>query len=181
MGTERSFTPSLLVMGLLITDLTLLSSLNGELVGRFGPIKAMSEPQRFEFTDYYDKEMGTKPWRLYLCFERLVDPSSLADIKKWTNALEASREREGRRTCNLDPGLLGLSSLILATTKARAHRIPLHSGIHAEVTLIYQAGAFSCLPWTYQDYRSEDVRSLLKQWRADYHRHVKQEGNPAPF
>ncbi len=176
MGTERSFTPSLLVMGLLITDLSLLSSLTEKLVSEFGPVMAMSEPSRFVFTDYYDQEMGAKPWRLYLCFERLVDPSSLADIKKWTNALETDWEREGRRTCNLDPGLLSLSSLILATTKARAHRIPLHSGIHAEVTLIYQAGAFSILPWTYQDYRSEGVQAMLKVWREVYHKQLKQAG-----
>lgn len=176
MGNEREFTPSLLVMGLLITDLSLLSSLTEELVSRFGPVKAMSESSRFEFTDYYDQEMGGKPWRLYLCFEQLVDPSTLADIKKWTNALEKDWEREGRRTCNLDPGLLTLSSLILATTKSRSHRIPLRHGIHAEVTLLYQAGAFSCLPWTYQDYRSEEVHTLLKAWRDGYHKQLKQAG-----
>jgi hypothetical protein len=177
MGTERSFTPSLLVMGLLITDLSLLSSLTGKLVGEFGPVMAVSEPRRFVFTDYYDQEMGAKPWRLYLCFERLVDPATLADIKKWTNALEKEWEREGRRTCNLDPGLLSLSSLILATTKSRSHRIPLRDGIHAEVTLMYQAGAFSLLPWTYQDYRSEEVQAMLKAWREVYHKQLKQAGS----
>jgi hypothetical protein len=176
MGRVRSFTPSLLVMGLLITDLSLLPSLIEELVGRFGPVKAMSEKQKFVYTDYYDEEMGAKPWRLYLCFERLVDPSTLAESKQWTNSLEMAWEKEGKRVCNLDPGLLTLSSLILATTKSRAHRIPLQSGMYAEVTLIYQAGAFSCLPWTYQDYRSEEVRALLTAWRASYHTQLKQAG-----
>lgn len=68
---------------------------------------------------------------------------------------------------NLDPGLLSLTSLVLATAKGRAHRIALSDGIWADLTLIWSKGAFVPLEWTYADYRDEEVRALFSQWRED--------------
>jgi hypothetical protein len=73
------------------------------------------------------------------------------------------------RPLNLDPGLLELGKFLLATTKDQAHRIYLGEGIHAEVTLRYQAGAFEPWPWTYADYREPAVLAFMKEAR-DYYR-----------
>ena len=50
--------------------------------------------------------------------------------------------QDGGRRVNLDPGLLSLANLILATTKNRSHRIPLFDGIYAELTLLYAKKQF---------------------------------------
>lgn len=155
-------------MGVLSSQEERHSELFALLSERFGPIVKVSEFSPFTFTDYYNEEMGSVPQRFFLVFERLYDPSLLAQAKLFTNEVEEYFSQEGRRTINLDPGLLTAASLILATTKNRAHRIPLQHGIYAEVTLCYEKGAFKTLPWTYADYASDAVRLLLKQYRDEY-------------
>lgn len=144
----------------------------------FGPILHESEVLDFSYTNYYDKEMGARPCRYFLMFRNLVDPSTLADIKKKTNEIEllfsSSIGNPLARRINLDPGLLSLSSFILATCKDRSHRIPLHDGIYAETTLIYQDKDFQRLPWTYADYSSPEVRAVLRFFRDEYRRLLKE-------
>ena len=135
----------------------------------FGPIEAQSPVMDFPYTDYYDSEMGSRPVRYLLLFRNLVDPSTLSDIKTKTNNLEKQfADAKGNRKLNLDPGILSLSNFILATCKDRSHRIPLKDGIYAETTLIYQDHGFQTLPWTYADYRSDEIRTILKAFRDTY-------------
>ena len=138
---------------------------------RFGPAARSSEVIRFDFTVYYEPEMGPNLLRKFLAFERPVDAAELAGIKLWTNALEDRFAAEPgfavRRPINLDPGYVAPSKLVLATTKDHAHRIYLGQGIHAEVTLTFLKGAFEPMPWTYPDYRTEAYRRFFEQVRAD--------------
>lgn len=168
MGEIKSFVPSRLVMGVLSSDEGVHPELFTLLEEKFGPILETSEPVPFTFTTYYNQEMGSVPQRFFLVFEKLYDPSLLAEAKLITNGLEERFIKEGGRTINLDPGLLSASSLILATTKNRSHRIPLEKGIYAEVTLFYEKGKFNAFPWTYADYGSEAFRLLFKHFRSEY-------------
>lgn len=167
-------------MGVLLQNPALLEPVTSRLESLYGPILHISPLGLFTFTDYYDKEMGTKPYRCYLRFKTLVDPARLSAIKIETNALEELyRVDEGRRV-NLDPGLLSLENLILATTKNRSHRIPLMDGIYAELTLQYENSGFHGFSWTYADYQSEDVKHLFVLFRKAYHEQLKQEGYLRP-
>jgi len=139
-----------------------ISSLEEE----FGPVDLRSPPLVFDHTAYYDREMGTPLCRVLMSFARLVERERLADIKLFTNALEKRHSKAGRRRVNIDPGLLTVENLILATGKNFTHRIYLQKGIYAEVTLIYQKGGFVTLPWTYPDYGSAEIRALLTAMRA---------------
>ncbi len=125
----------------------------------------LTEPEEFAWTDYYCPEMGLRIFRRYLVFVRLFDPSRLAGIKLETNRVETSLAMDGRRLVNLDPGMLGAGRFYLATTKDRAHRIPLSEGIYTELTLIFEKGQFRALPWTYPDWASQPVREMLARWR----------------
>ena len=176
MAIERSFTPHRLVMGLLVSSPNMLKRVCNDLIDLYGPILAMSDVHQFTFTDYYDEEMGGSPFRCYLSFERLIDPSCLSSIKLRTNELERQYCIRQGREVNLDPGLLSLTNIILATTKNRAHRIPLMKGIYGELTLLYVHKSYQCFPWTYQDYASESVKNLFSCWREDYKKQLKQEG-----
>ena len=89
-------------------------------------------------------------------------------IKERTNEIEGEWAEDGRRSINLDPGLLSLSSIVLATTKNRSHRIAIGRSLYAELTLIYQNRHFEALPWTYADYRSEEVQEVLLRLRDRY-------------
>lgn len=130
-----------------------------------------SSPIPFNHTAYYENEMGEKLQRQWIAFGKLIDPSLLAEIKKKTNALEQQHLNEkGGRQINIDPGLVTMSSIILASTKNYSHRIYLGKGIYGEVTLIYKEKTFITLDWTYPDYREtatieffSKAREILKQ------------------
>ncbi len=169
MATAKAFQKCALVMGVLSTMEQRREEILGALTRQFGPVELQSPVLDFPFTDYYDEEMGSRPVRYLLLFHDLVDPSTLADLKNLTNSIESTfSDREGNRRVNLDPGLLSLSSFILATCKDRSHRIPLRDGIYAETTLIYKNHDFQSLEWTYADYRSDEIRSVLRSFRDRY-------------
>jgi hypothetical protein len=144
-----------------------------ELVARrFGPVELVSDLFPFDATHYYDRELGTPIKKQFLSFSRLIDPGDLAAIKCFTNELEELRGREcathPHRPVNLDPGYLDAARLVLATTKDRAHRIYLGQGIYAEVTLLYEGGAWRALPWTYPDYAAPTYHAFLALARERY-------------
>jgi hypothetical protein len=174
-GEAAPFRPEALVVGVLSSGSADWPPALGALELEFGPMRLESPPEPFGWTDYYEAEMGLALLRRFLAFDRLVDPAALAGIKLACNRIEArtARASGGGRSLNLDPGILSLSRFCLATTKNRAHRIPLSSGIYAELTLIYKGKAFQPLPWTYPDYASEAFRSLLKGWREIFAEELK--------
>ena len=176
MATARDFQKCALVIGVLSTIEDKRDDILKTLEKEFGPIEAQSPVLDFPYTDYYDIEMGGRPVRYLLLFRKLVDPGGLADIKTKTNEMEFSyADCNGNRRVNLDPGTLSAANFILATCKDRSHRIALRNGIYGETTLIYQDHDFQALPWTYADYRSEDVKAILRDFRTAYRRLLKEE------
>lgn len=177
MALAAPFCRTALVMGILSSAEERRGELFSCLEKSFGPIKKVSETFDFSFTDYYDSEMGKRPVRYVLLFENLVDPASLSEIKLKTNELEIlfedpAGEGQGRKI-NIDPGLLSLSNFILATCKDRSHRIPLQNGIYGETTLLYKDKDFQALPWTYADWKSDELRAVLRDFRTEYKGMIK--------
>ena len=164
---ERQYQKNLLFMGILSTR-GFPDSIREKLVDSFGPMSYISPSMPFTFTDYYNPEMGEGIERFFISFSRLISPDTLADAKTITNAIELDEAVDGKRKINLDPGLISEASVILATTKNRAHRIAIGHNLYAEVTLIYQNHGFVSFPWTYADYRSDDVQTILIKMRKDY-------------
>jgi hypothetical protein len=168
MGSARPFGKERLVVGSLANEgagETAVLELIAALEEGLGRVDWRGPELPFPWTDYYEVEMGPALRRSFLSFADLVDPGELASVKLFTNAVERRFSSGGRRRFNLDPGLLSLGRFVLATTKDRAHRIPLSTpsgeGIYGELTLIYEKGAFRPLPWTYPDWASEEYRNIL--------------------
>lgn len=159
-----------LICGMLSAWPKLFARAEAELCERFGALLCASEVMAFDFTDYYRAQMGENIWRKFVAFEREVDPSDLAEIKVWTNALEkrlAGGEFPVARPINLDPGYVTPAKLVLATTKDNAHRIYLADGIYAEITLSYRKGkGWRAHPWTYPDYRTEAYHDFFEAVRC---------------
>lgn len=170
MARPRAVKPVKLLIGLLSSDPDLLRRTRQLLARRFGPVDAESDLWRFDQTDYYEPEMGPDLQRRFLSFERPIGPDELAEIKLETNALEQQiaddcMRPDVTRPVNIDPGYLGLTKLVLASTKDRMHRIYLGHGIYAEVTLQYTRGAWQTLPWTYPDYTQPKYHAFFTQLR----------------
>ena len=119
----------------------------------------------FNCTAYYNDEMGREIRRQTAAFVNLVAPESLPDIKLRTNEIETNLLRDGKRQVNIDPGLLSAERFVLATGKNFTHRVYLRDGIYADLTLVYQKGAFRPLPWTYPDYREPEFLHYLSVLR----------------
>lgn len=170
MGRASSFTPHLLFVGLLYRDNAPAENVRLSLSERFGDIACESSAFRFEMTDYYAEELGEGLLRQYLAFATLVEPETLWQIKEWTNALEArTLQPETRsRLVNIDPGIMSAATVILASTKDFAHRIPLGGGIYGEVTLSYRHGRFEGVPWTYPDYLLKESLDFFRAAREFY-------------
>ncbi len=175
MATAKAFQKCALVIGVLSTIEQRRDEVISVLESHFGPVEQQSPVMDFSFTDYYDSEMGSRPVRYLLLFRDLVDTATLADLKSITNGIEMDfASSDGKRKVNLDPGILSLSSFILATCKDRSHRIPLRDGIYAETTLIYKNHDFQSLDWTYADYRSDAIRAVLRSFRSWYKAKLQQ-------
>jgi len=135
---------------------------------QFGQTIMTTEAMPFTYTDYYCKEMGSPLYRLILAFSELVKRDSLPEIKMKTNKMENDFLEEGKRRINLDPGLITLENICLATTKPFTHRIYLGKGIWAEITLIYRGESYRRLEWTYPDYGSDELIGIFNNLRETY-------------
>jgi hypothetical protein len=138
------------------------------LAASFGRPDLISARMPFDYTHYYEKEMGKCLIRRMVSFDRLVLPESLPDIKLLTNQVEDRFSNAGQRRINIDPGYISAAHLILATGKGYTHRPYLRDGIYADLTLLFIKGVFRPLPWTYPDYAGQVVTTLLYKIRSKY-------------
>jgi hypothetical protein len=151
--------PVKLIVGMLAADKSCLDAAVEMISARIGKIDLASDIWPFDQTDYYKDQTGDKILRQFVTIERLICPCRLAKIKHKTNQLEQKLAKKLDSICprpiNFDPGIIEPSKLILATTKNYSHRIYIGKKMYAEVTLIFDKGAWQPLPYTYPDYRQQ--------------------------
>ena len=160
--------PAKLVTGFFLKDKHLSDEIITELVQHNGPLDLLSPWMRFDYTDYYEKEMGESLIRRILVFKPLIKQTDLPEIKTDTNRIEKKFAVGENRRVNIDPGYLLLERFVLATGKNFPHRIYIGKGIYADLTLIYTKGRFQTLPWTYPDYAGDQMRAFLEKIRDKY-------------
>ncbi|RKX22612.1 MAG: DUF4416 domain-containing protein [Candidatus Zixiibacteriota bacterium] len=169
MGRTKKPLPGKLILSAIYSVLGPMHDAIEEIERKFGVVEFETDELEFLHTTYYREEMGDDLKRKFFAFEGMVARDRLAEIKIWTNRLE---EKYGEkvddfvfRKVNLDPGILSLANLVLASTKDYSHRIYLKDGIFSEVTLIYEKKRFKALPWTYPDYTEPEVIGFLSRVR----------------
>ncbi len=165
--------PAKLVVGLFMKEKGLIHDLTNALVEKFGSIDLVSPWFPFDYTTYYEPEMGTPLFRRMLAFKTLIDRRSITEKKIITNDLELKFSINQKRRVNIDPGYLVHERFVLATGKNYTHRIYLDMGIYADLTLIYTKGAFQKLPWTYPDYADKRMLAYLHRVRDKYIEDIK--------
>jgi hypothetical protein len=168
MSQPQSPKPAKLIAGFFVKDKALAADIAQDLQERLGPVDMVSAWFPFDFTTYYEKEMGGPLHRRLMAFRPLVEQTELPAIKRMTNELEQKYQRQGQRRVNVDPGYLLAERFVLATGKNFTHRIYIGEGIYADLTLIYQKGDFKSLPWTYPDYADRRLIDFLILVRNKY-------------
>ncbi len=134
----------------------------------FGVIQTKTEEFVFG-SEYYKPEMGEGLKKSFLSFEGVVPRSILPERKIASVKLEDFFAKpDGSRLVNLDPMILSLENVIIATSKNFSHRVYLGQGVFGDLALIRKREGFESLPWTYADYLEnlsffESVREMFKR------------------
>ena len=174
MSTPKTLQPVKLIASIITADPELMDAVCLHLENSYGPIDYRSNQLPFNYTDYYEAEIGAGLFRHFVTIRDLIAPESLPGIKLFANNLEATCARpDGTRRVNIDPGYITLHHLILATCKNFAHRPYLRDGVFADLTLLYKGGTFTALDWTFPDYRSPELIMLLNGLRDRYYEQLK--------
>ncbi len=171
MAEPKPFSQVKLVCGIIASQEPYFKRAEERLVKLFGSVDKASPLFEFDFTDYYQDQMGKNLKRKFLSFAHLIAPERLSEIKLQTNDLEEEIRKEFRaiqRIVNLDPGYLTPSALVMATAKDFAHRIPLHDGIYAHLELLFSKKEVRVLSWTYPDYKTEGYQKFFMEIRQIY-------------
>ena len=87
--------PAKLVIGLFMKERALFEPLVDKLGSRFGPLDLVSPWMPFDYTSYYEQEMGRPLFRRLVVFKSLIEHLDLADIKLRTNYLEDEYTQKG--------------------------------------------------------------------------------------
>ncbi len=143
----------------------------------FGNADFMSPLLPFRWTAYYEPEMGGSLVRRFVAFGPLIGQDELSEIKIHTNEMERSFAQGPARTVNLDPGILTLERLVLATGKDFTHRVYLGRGIFADLTLVFRKKSFRPLPWTFPDYADRELLEIMNHIRRLYKKQLQE--NPS--
>ena len=168
MGTIKKPNPVKFFIAVLFESSAALEMILPYLEKEFGPIQWKSPIIDFTYTNYY-QEIGEKLKRIFLVFQKLIDPGELADRKILTNQLESKTgNTQISRRINLDPGYFDGGKIVLATTKNFSHRVYIGNGIYAEATIRWEKGDFRPFEYTYPDYASKEYRPSLIQIRKLY-------------
>jgi hypothetical protein len=179
MSHPQSPSPAKLVVSILMNSRSLGSRIAVDLERAFGAVELVGPWMDFDYTDYYTREMGSPLYRRMLVFRDLIAQTDLARIKLRTNEIEMHYAQDGKRSVNIDPGYLLYERFVLATGKNYSHRIYIGQGIYADLTLIYQQGAYRPLPWTYPDYAADDMGDFLMMVRQKFGEEIK--ANPKAY
>lgn len=121
-----------------------------------GDVALASEVWDFTDSDFYAGEMGTGLKRRFFSFDLSADPALLPEWKLATNRIEqeCAQRMAKQRPVNLDPGYIDGCRLVLASTKAMAHRVYIGQGISAEVTMSFRDGQWIKRDYTFADFKS---------------------------
>lgn len=165
--------PCTLILGLLRSPGVDRERVASALEEVFGSLEAATGEEPFTQSGYYDREMGGGLLRSFAALRGSREPGELAALKLAANALEGEWAGPAGRAVNIDPGLLTLTQVVLASAKPAAHRVYLGRGIYGEVELVFERGTFRPLPWTYPDYREARAVAFFNGVREVHKRRLR--------
>jgi hypothetical protein len=155
--------PVNLFMGILYGDTQILEKAIMLLNHQYGTLDYRSDAWPFDVTDYYEDEMGSPLFRIFISFEKLIPPNAIARIK-----IENTLSVNGKRTVNLDCGYLDYDKVVLASAKYNGQKVYLDFGIWADLTYHYERGKLFPYPWSFPDFKSGRYDAVFLTMRRLY-------------
>jgi hypothetical protein len=161
-----------LFIGIIFSSEEVMLKARKKLERKFGSIDTETLYIPFSHTVYY-KEIGSKLYKVFFSFEKLIGRDRLADIKLYTNSIERNLSSKGNRQVNLDPGYLTLSNVFLASCKEFFHRAYLGKGVYIENEYQYVNKEYVFWDWTYPDYKKSEYLSYFHDLRKIYYSQIR--------
>ncbi len=180
MGTEQEFDKVKLFSGFIYRETAVYRRVKKRLEDLFSPVDLESAQFDFEFTTYYNSEMGVPLYKRFVSFSGLIESVRLPGVKILTDKIEVETAESGNRVINIDPGYLSNANVILATTKNHYHRVPLQDRIYAHIEyVIKKKNTLTPLEWTYPDFRSPRYMNFFEELIPIYKKNLKENRSSA--
>lgn len=177
MAETRIIEPVVRICAVISRHATAIDWATQRLAEHWGGLALRADPIPFEANGFYTSTMGEGLSKVLVMLAGFVDPGGLADWKHqaidWENEYAADHDHTEPRPLNLDPGYVTQAKFVLATTKDRDHRIYLHRGMFAEVTLNYVGKQWVHHRWTYPSYRLAEVAQFSQVCRDHLREHLQ--------
>lgn len=177
MGEPLKPIPVKLITGIFFVDKEVLFKAKEEIIKKIGEIDFESEIFDFNFTNYYEKEMGKDIKRIFYSFKTLIDPAKIIEIKYISFEIEKKfKDPEGKRKINIDPGYMDFFKLVLVSFKPGGYKIYLDKGVYADITLWYEKGRFKPLLTSFPDFKNNLYEKTFLKIRELYKKELKRIG-----
>ncbi len=127
----------------------------------YGEFVIETKPFELPYSKYYFEEMGSPLFKKFVATNFLTEHIHLSGIKKHCMFIEDKYREKGKRTVNIDPILLDMEKVLVATKKYRGNRIQIEKDLYLEIELWYHDKQFKPFLWTYIDY-NQHIDFFLK-------------------
>jgi hypothetical protein len=150
-----------LFMAIMYSSLDNFNKVKEKLVLKYGPIKAESTPYDFNFTKYYDKEMGSGLKKKFLVFSKEISKEDLVAVKFFITKIEEMFSDNSDRSVNIDPGYLSQHELVLATWKGKDFKEKISYELWAHKVLGFKGNKVEEYFHTFADYRVKENQQFI--------------------
>jgi hypothetical protein len=159
---------SILTFALMWKEEEKLRVVESHLKNFYGEFFIETSPFELPYSSYYFEEMGSPLFKKFCSTKFITNHLNLPNIKKHCIFIENKYRVNNKRTVNIDPILVDMEKVLVATTKYRGNRIQIDENLFLEIELWYHDKQFKSFPWTYIDYKEntqffEKTRKLLKK------------------
>jgi len=173
---------NLLFIAIMYSDEANFNKAKDELVEKYGNIKAESDSYDFNFTKYYEKEMGSDLKKKFIVFKKEISKEDLTEIKFFITEIEEKfSEKESPqlalrtenlptssskqacptpRTVNIDPGYLSSTELVLATWKGKDFKEKISEKVWVHKVLEFN-GEIKEFFHTFADYKIKENQEFI--------------------
>lgn len=156
-----------LLIALMYSNKDIYNNAISLLIKRFGEIDRESLEYKFNFTNYYEKEMGSNLLKRFVTFKELIDAEELKKIKLFTHKIEEKFSMNNKRLINIDPGYITKTQLVLASFKEKPRKIYLGKGVYADLILLFKKDGCITFKWTFPDYKLKENQEFFLEVRKN--------------
>ncbi len=147
-------------MAVMYSSYDIFLKAKSDLISKYGSLKTESSPYSFDFTKYYEKEMGSDLKKIFLIFEKEISKKDLVEIKQFITSIEEKYSDDGR-TVNIDPGYLSQDEFVLATFKGKDFKEKISEDTWIHKVLEFKGEEIIEFFHTFADYKVKENQEFL--------------------